>query len=176
MSDDDAVRSVLLRIARLEREANALLATHEAANARVATLEVSYADLTALSLDQDEMFREALRATGVGLFRAAHVLAWAGFTDYLHELLFSSHLSALKTARPKWTITAPEDLRNWTEYAVIEAGKECTAYNKTYMKAFHGLLNRRNECGHPSDYFPDLNETLGYIGERFKRIKKLQGN
>lgn len=42
------------------------------------------------------------------------------------------------------------------------------------MKALHGLLNRRNECAHPSEYFPDLNETLGYIGELFKRIKQLQ--
>jgi hypothetical protein len=68
----------------------------------------------------------------------------------------------------------PEDLREWGEFAVIEAGKEAGAYSKTTMKALHGLLNRRNECAHPSEYFPDLNETLGYIGELFKRIKQLQ--
>jgi hypothetical protein len=56
---------------------------------------------------------------------------------------------------------------------VIEAGKEAGAYNRTTMKALHGLLNRRNECAHPSEYFPDLNETLGYVGELFKRIKQL---
>jgi hypothetical protein len=57
---------------------------------------------------------------------------------------------------------------------VIEAGKDAGAYSKTTMKALHGLLNRRNECAHPSEYFPDLNEALGYIGELFKRIKQLQ--
>ena len=42
------------------------------------------------------------------------------------------------------------------------------------MKALHGLLNRRNECAHPSDYFPDLNETLGYLSELFQRIEYLE--
>jgi hypothetical protein len=173
MSEADAVRVLLDRIARLGREANAVLATHEAANARLLTLEDSYATLTGLTLDQDELFREALRATEVGLFRAAHVLAWAGFNDFLHEHLFTHHLASLKVARPKWTLNNPEDLRDWSEFAVIEAGKASGAFNNTMMKALHGLLNRRNECAHPSDYFPDLNEALGYIGELFKRITQL---
>jgi hypothetical protein len=42
------------------------------------------------------------------------------------------------------------------------------------MKALHGLLSRRNECAHASDYFPDLNETLGYVVELFQRIAYLQ--
>jgi hypothetical protein len=42
------------------------------------------------------------------------------------------------------------------------------------MKALHGLLNRRNECAHPSEYFPDLNQTLGYVSELFSRIEWLQ--
>jgi hypothetical protein len=174
MSRTDAVRGLLGRIADLEREAKAVLATHEGASARVVILEDSYADLSGLSLDQDELFREGLRSVEAGLYRAAHVLAWAGFVDFLHETLVASHLTALNGARPKWNIAAPEDLRDWGEYAVIEAGKDAGAYNKTTMKALHGLLNRRNECAHPSDYFPDLNETLGYIGELFKRIKPIQ--
>lgn len=174
MSADDPVREVLVRVARLEREANAVLATHEAATARLVTIEGSYANLSGLSIDQDELFREALRATEVGLYRAAHVLAWAGFVDFLHEHLYSRYLGALRTARPSWTLNDPEDLRDWSEFGVIEAGKACGAYKKTSMKALHGLLNRRNECAHPSEYFPDLNETLGYIGELFKRIKQLQ--
>jgi hypothetical protein len=42
------------------------------------------------------------------------------------------------------------------------------------MKALHGLLNRRNECAHPSDYFPNFNETLGYLAELFQRVAFLQ--
>ena len=42
------------------------------------------------------------------------------------------------------------------------------------MKALHGLLNKRNECVHPSDYYPDVNETLGFISELFTRAETLQ--
>jgi hypothetical protein len=174
MRREQAVRVVLARVAELDVEAKAILAGHEAASSRIVTLEGSYDQLTGLSLDQDELFREGLRAVESGLFRAAHVLAWAGFVDFLHETLIPTHLAALQGARPKWRLAAAEDLRDWGEHAVIEAGREACVYSKTTMKALHGLLNRRNECAHPSDYFPDLNETLGYISELFKRIKLLQ--
>ena len=174
MTLERAVREALYRVAELDVEAKALLATHEGSFSRVVTLEGSYASLTGLSLDQDELFRESLRAVEAGLFRAAHVLSWAGFIDFLHGHLVPEHLSALETARPKWPLTSHEDLREWSDHGVIEAGRDAGVYNKTTMKALHGLLNRRNECAHPSEYFPDLNETLGYIGELFKRITLLR--
>jgi hypothetical protein len=170
---EEAVRRVLRRVAGLEAEAKAILSTHEASSSRLVTLEGSYADLSGLSLAQDELFRESLRAVETGLYRAVHVLAWAGFVDFLHEMLANDHQAPLSAARPKWRITGPEDLREWSEFGVVEAGKDAGVYNKTTMKALHGLLNRRNECAHPSEYFPDLNETLGYVGELFKRIKQL---
>lgn len=174
MSREGAVRDVLRRVAELEVEAKAVLATHEAASSRVVTLEGSYAELRGLSLNQDELFRESLRAIEQGLFRAAHVLAWAGFVDFLHERFIPDHLSALQSVRPKWNLSMPEDLREWGEFAVVEAGKAAGVYNNTTMKALHGLLNRRNECAHPSEYFPSLNETLGYLSELFKRIAALK--
>lgn len=161
-------------VAELDAETRAILATHEASTDRILTLEGSYDALGQLSLDQDQLFRESLGALEAKLFQAAHVLAWAAFVDFLHEFLTSDHLAALRAARPKWKIAAPEDLREWSEFGVIEAGKAAGVYNNTTMKALHGLLNRRNECAHPSEYFPDLNETLGYIGELFKRIKQLR--
>jgi hypothetical protein len=173
MSTPEPLADALKWVAELESEARAILATHEASSDRILTLEGSYATLGALSLDQDQLFRESLQALEAKLFQASHVLAWAAFVDFLHEFLFTGHLRALQTARPKWNLAAPEDLRDWGEFAVIDAGKEAGAYSKTTMKALHGLLNRRNECAHPSEYFPDLNETLGYIGELFKRIKQL---
>jgi hypothetical protein len=174
MSEADTVRIILDRLGELGRDANAVLSTHEESSARVVTLERSYTELGALSLDQDELFRESLRAVEDGLYRAAHVLAWAGFIDFLHEFLIPNHLGALQVERAAWKLTAREDLREHAEFQVIDAGRAVGAYNKTTMKALHGLLNKRNECAHPSGYFPDLNETLGYIGELFKRIKKLQ--
>jgi hypothetical protein len=174
MSTPKQLAGALLWVAELEADTRAILATHEASTDRILTLEGSYATLQNLSLDQDQIFRESLQALEAKLFQAAHVLAWAAFVDFLHGFLIPQHLSALQAARPKWSLVAPEDLREWGEFAVIEAGKDAGAYSKTTMKALHGLLNRRNECAHPSAYFPDLNEALGYIGELFKRIKQLQ--
>lgn len=102
------------------------------------------------------------------------MLAWAGFIDYLHELLIPAHLAALQAALPKWGLRSAEDLCEHAEYQVIEAGRTVSVYNKTTMKALHGLLDKRNECAHPTGYFPDLNETLGFIGELFNGIQKLQ--
>ena len=75
--------------------------------------------------------------------------------------------------RPKWNLSAVEDLRDWGEFQVIEAGRDARLYSKTVMKALHGLLTRRNECAHPSDYYPDFNQTLGFISELFQRIELL---
>jgi hypothetical protein len=174
MSTPEPLAGVLRWVAELDAETRAILATHEASTDRILTLEGSYEALEGLSLDQEQLFRESLRALEVKHFQAAHVLAWAAFIDYLHNLLMTGHRAALKAARAKWTLDAPEDLRDYADYQVIEAGKAAGIYSKTTMKALHGLLNRRNECAHPSEYFPDLNETLGYIGELFKRIKQLR--
>jgi hypothetical protein len=168
------VPTLLGKVVALEAEARRLLALHEASTARTVTLEDSYSKLGKLSLAQDELFREALRAVEAGLFRAAHVLAWAGFIDFLHSYLASDGLAAMQEARPKWNLTSVEDMRDWSDYAVIEAGAAAGFYGKTLMKALHGLLNRRNECAHPSDHFPDFNETLGYLAELFQRVGFLQ--
>jgi hypothetical protein len=165
---------ILARVAALEVEAREVLSGHEEAPERVITLEKSYDDLAKLSIDQDELFREALRAVEAGLYRAAHVLAWAGFIDFLHNHLWDHYETPLTGARPKWPMSSAEDLRDHTDYGVIEAGRDAAAYNKTVMKALHGLLAKRNECAHPSDFYPDLNEALGYLGELSKRIDFLQ--
>jgi hypothetical protein len=168
------IAELLRRVVSLDSEAQRVLATHEAAPARTVTLEDSYNRLGKLSIAQDELFRETLRAVEVDLYRAAHVLAWAGFMDFLQKHLCADGLAALSAVRPKWKVTASEDLREHADYQVIEAGKEAGFYPKSVMKALHGLLNKRNESAHPSDYFPDFNETLGYVSELFQRIAYLQ--
>src|SRR5689334_12674818 len=115
MSERD-VRTVLARIADLETEAKGILATHEASSERVTTIEGSYSKLDGMSLAQDELFRESLRAVRFGLYRAAHVLAWAGFIDFLHNKLVDDHAAALMAARIGWTITSAEDLRNYSDF------------------------------------------------------------
>lgn len=165
---------LLAKLVVLEGDAKRLLAQHESAASRTVTLEDSYERLDRMSLAQDEAFRECLRAVEVKLFRAAHVLGWAGFMDYLHEHLSSDGLAAMRSARPRWELSAAEDLREWGDFQVIEAGRAAGFYSRTLMKALHGLLNRRNECAHPSDYYPDFNQTLGFIAELFERIAWLQ--
>jgi hypothetical protein len=174
MTSRSSLDAVLVRVAAFEAEAQTVLGAYEEAPARVVTLQASYQRLSGLSLDQDELFREALRAVESGLFRAAHVLAWAGFVDLFHNKLVDQHLVALQTARAKWTVNTADDLRDYSDFQVIEAGLDAGVYKRTTMKALHGLLNRRNECAHPSDYFPDLNQTLGYVSELFARIEKLK--
>jgi hypothetical protein len=170
---EELLRGLLDQLTAMEAETRVVLAGHEAAAARVITLEQSYGKLTSLSLDQDELFREAFRAVESDLFRAAHVLAWAGFIDWLHNYLLPDNQGALATVQPKWPLASPEDLRDQADFQVIEAAKRAGVIGKTQMKALHGLLNRRNECAHPSGHFPDLNQTLGYISELLGRIEKL---
>ena len=44
----------------------------------------------------------------------------------------------------------------------------------TPILTIHGMLNKRNECAHPNDFFPDVNMTLGYISELLTRVATLQ--
>jgi len=102
-------------------------------------------------------------------------MAWAGFMDVLEERLSLRKFRKLRTVRPSWRLGSIEELRDYqTDYAIIEACRDLGFCGKTEMKALHGLLNKRNECAHPSDYFPGLNDTLGYISEVFKRVGTLR--
>jgi hypothetical protein len=169
------LKLLLTKVKGFEKEAHALLATHEASGSRVVILEESYDKLTKLTLKQDELFRQALRCVEHKLFRAAHVLAWAGFMDLLEEKLASDGLVKLRAAKTAWKAGNVEELReNVVEYQLIEAAKDLGLCTKTEMKALNGMLNKRNECAHPNDFFPDMNITLGYISELLTRVAALQ--
>lgn len=169
------VSDFLRDVRAFEKEAHSILAVHEAAPSRLIVLEDTYRKLKALSLKQDELIRQALRCVESDLFRAAHVMAWAGFMDFYEEKLASDGLKKLRTLRPKWRAGSIEELREEVnEYQLIDAARDLALCGKTESKALHGLLNKRNECAHPSDYFPSLNETLGYISEILQRIGTLQ--
>lgn len=169
------LKLLLAKVKGFEQEAHALLATHEASGSRVVILEESYDKLTKLTLKQDELFRQALRCVEHKLFRAAHVLAWAGFMDLLEEKLASDGLVKLRAAKTAWKASSVEELReNVVEFQLIEAAKDLGLCTKTEMKALHGMLNKRNECAHPNDFFPDMNITLGYISELLTRVATLQ--
>ena len=159
------------RVRIFEKEAHRIFGKNEASLSRIITLHSSYDKLDELSVQQDDMFRQALRCVELEVFRGAHVMAWAALIDYLQEFSARDKFDAINTARAKWKITRLEDLRERiSEYQFVDSLWLAKLITKNEMKAFHGLLTKRNECAHPSDYFPDLNQTLGYVSEVIARL------
>lgn len=174
---DRVLRNWVPKVRAFETEAHSTLGIHETSPSRVVLLDVTYQKLTGLNFDQDELFRQALRCVESGLFRAAHVMGWAAFMDFLECKLCDDGMKKLKATRPKWSAASREELReSIVEYQLIEAARDLGLCGKTQMKALHGLLNKRNECAHPSNFFPGLNETLGYLSELLERIGQIQKN
>jgi len=167
----------LLRKARsFEHEAHEILAVHEAAPSRLVLLEDTYKKLTVLNLRQDDLLRQSLRCVENQLYRAAHVMAWAAFMDFLEEKLASDGLVKLRALRPSWKAASVEELRDTVvEFQLLEAARDLGLLGKTETKALQGLLSKRNECAHPSSYFPSMNETLGYVAEVLNRVGTLDG-
>jgi len=164
------------RAQRFQDEARKILSRNESSSARVITLAASYKSLSALSLKQDELFRQSLRCIESELYRAAHVLSWAGFIDFFEEKITSDGFVKLRVAYPAWANypTLDELRENIPEFQLIEAGKKTGLLTKSETKALHGLLNKRNECAHPSNFFPGLNDSLGYISELIQRTAHIQ--
>jgi hypothetical protein len=174
MNPDD-YKEWLARVQGFELEAHQILSIHESASAsRVVVLEQAYDSLGLLNLKQDDIMRQALRCAENGLYRAAHVMAWSACIDYIEEKLSADNLVKLRAARPNWQ---GKDIREIAEYVsehqIVEALKAVGLTTKNETNAFLGLLRRRNECAHPTDYFPQINETLGYVAEVLQRINQL---
>ena len=166
---------LLGKVRAFEREAHGILAVHEAAPSRLILLEDTYRKLGALTLRQDDLLRQALRCIENELYRAAHVMAWAAFMDFLEEKLASDGLLKVRKLHPAWKASSVEELRdNVVEYQLLEAARDLGLCGKTETKALQGLLSKRNECAHPSGYFPGMNETLGYVSEVLNRVGILQ--
>lgn len=166
----------LTRAKKFEVEAHIILSGHESAGkSRVITLGEAYNKVEILNVRQDGMIRESLQCTEYGLNRAAYVMSWAACVDLIKEKLASDGLAKLRAQRPTWPQNADinELAEKFPEYQLIEALKAVGLVSKAEMKALIGLLQRRNECAHPTGYIPTLNETLGYISEVIQRIQRL---
>ena len=167
---------LISRIKKFEESAHTLFGQYEDSSAsRVIGLERSYEKLNLLNIRQDDLFRQSLRCAEAGLFRAAHVMCWAACMDYLQDILESHGILKIQATYPKWQKT--KDVAELAEYVpeaqLVEALHKLGICTKNQAKAFAGLLNKRNECAHPSTYLPGLNETLGYISEVLQRIEAL---
>lgn len=170
------LRDVKKQSERLQEELHQQLAKYEGSGkSRVISLRESYMRLAGLSLQQDELFRQAMQCIEQGIYRAAIVMAWAAFMDVLEQKLGEDDYAKLRAAKTGWAkLLTVEDLHEITnDYQVIEAAKDLKVLNKSEMKTIHGLLSKRNECAHPSGYKTDLNESLGYVAELLNRVEKI---
>ena len=102
-------------------------------------------------------------------------MAWAAFIDFLHNKLAEDNFQKLAFAMTSWRLNVVEDLREQSDFQVIEAAKKINFLRRSEQKALHGLLNKRNECAHPEDYYPKLNDTLGFVTEILTRIEGFMG-
>ncbi|MEU0090057.1 hypothetical protein [Kribbella sp. NPDC006257] len=139
------------------------------------TVTESYEKLTKLNIKQDKLFREALQCAEHGLYRSAHVTSFAALMDFVHEWIAAepTRLQAIQTNYPTWNIKQAADLREQKDYTLFEVLKKQSLITNAMMKALQGLLAKRNECAHPEDYEPGINDTLGYLDEMMKRIAAL---
>ena len=171
----DQVRSLKTKTDAFEAEARQILARLETSPDRVVTLDETRKHIVGLSLQQNELFEEALACIERGIHRAAHVMAWAAFIDALQQKLASDGLVKVRSLKPGWrTYGTVEELRdNVPEFQLINAARDVKLISKSEAKIIHGQLARRNGCAHPSNYRPTMNESIGYVAELLNRIEQL---
>jgi len=168
------MKKVIDRTLKFQEEAHFILSKVESAKSRSVILNDTYKKLSGLSIAQDDLMRQALRCVENALFRAAYILAWVTFIDFIQEKLASDGFVKLNAVRPKWRITSIEELREIVEFQIIEACKDVKLISNTRMRIIQGYLSTRNECAHPSDFFPNYNQTLGYISDILNQMEGLQ--
>lgn len=201
------------KVRNYENYINEMLSGYDTSPARIIKLDKTIEKLESLSISQKVLFGECILCVqnpSLGLFRAAHVLAWAAMADYLEHWLAEDNFKKLSLtkgiiaakkrkdklrynkkmlqaeknkifeedkleAEKKWKFQSVEELRDSiTEHAIIISMRECGFFGKAEEKSLLGLLSKRNECAHPSDYEPGFNETLGFISELLNRIGKYE--
>lgn len=131
--------------------------------------------LARLSIAQDDLLRQAFRCAEHDLFRAAHVMAWAAFMDFVLEKLSSDGMVKLRAQYPSWQgKDIYEMAENYPERQFIEACKPLGLTSKAETRQLAGLLDTRNDCAHPGAFSPDLNMTLGYFSTLLDFVSRLQ--
>lgn len=171
---DDIISTMRERAYNFDKEARFILSKHEAARTRVITIENTRNRLIELSIQQQSLLNEALFCLEIGLYRAAHVSAWAAFIDYLEQKLAKDGFVKVRSIRERWKCYSIEDLReNVPEQQIIDVAKDLKLISRNDAHILKGYLARRNDCAHPSDFIPDLNESLGYVTDIIQFIEKI---
>ena len=168
-------REYVSRAIAFQQEAKKILASHEVSKSRTITIEQTYAQLATLTVKQDRLLRQSLECIEFSQFRAANILPWASIMDFIEQKLAEDNFAKLNDVRDKWRVRSLDNLReNHSDYQIISALQALDFCTENDEKALKALLTERNESAHPSDYEPELNETLGYVSKILKRIGTLQ--
>lgn len=162
------------RLSSFKAEISEILSeAEEALPSRVYNAHESLQKVSALSFQQSDALRQAVRCVEARLNQAAFVMAWTAVADLLLEVSVHQRGKILEV-RDKWSFTDKASLADERgDYAIIEALKVAGVITKTEMKTLHGLLHRRNQCAHRTDVYPTPNEALGYIDEAILAIERL---
>ncbi len=151
-----------------------ILSKHESSSSRIISLKDSFNRVNRLTLRQEDLFNESIRCIERELYRSAHVSAWAAFIDFVADKLGEDGYIKINSIK-NWKLNNADDLRDKVaDYLILGCLEEIGLINKPELRSLRGLLAKRNECGHPSNYKPGLNETLGYTTELLSRIDLLQ--
>lgn len=155
----------------LDSTAREWLKAHNEVQARLKALGPLHKRLDDLSLEQDELLRDGLRAAEADLFSASHTLAWGGLVDFLYKPFT---VDAVNDKRPRWRLESLEELRAKPDSQLIDVGKELGYYSESMRKTLQGLLNDRNRCSHGSGYSPVLDDVQGFLSKIFHVITDLK--
>lgn len=167
------MQDLLGRRAAAVRAANDILGVHEGSPARIVELKESFSKLSALPVDIAEYYREGLKALQIECYRAAVVLAWAGFVHVLAAKLVQGYQTELKRYYGSWnTDTTSELLESTSELQVLEAAKKCGLIPNQQLNIYKGWLSTRNQCAHPTLFQPSRNVTLGYVDGVIAEVSK----
>jgi len=158
-----------------EKEAHRLFSKYEQSKSRVISLEDSKQQLLNLSIIQDKLLKDAIFCVESGIYRPAYIMAWAAFIDFYEEKISSDGLIKVHSVRNAWSKhkTIEELRENIVEQQLIEVGKEIGILTKHEVSVLKGNLTKRNNCAHPSDFIPNMNETIGYLAEIMNYIERI---
>lgn len=162
-------------VTNFEKDAHRLFSKYEKSRSRIISLEESKRQLSNLSIDQENLLKDAIFCVESGIFRPAIVMAWAAFIDFYEQKISSDGLIKVYAARNAWSkFKTIEELReNIVEHQLIEVGKDLGILTKHEVSVLKGDLTKRNNCAHPNEFIPNMNETIGYLSEMMSYIERL---
>ncbi len=160
----DHVRDWQRRVRSFENESHKLFAKYETSASRIVELNALVKGLAGLTVDAADYYREAADCLQNGNFRAAIVMAWAGYFSVLMDAFYAAKKSEIKAKYTSWDTSSAEGLRESTsESNLLVATKTLKFVSKSDYRMYDGQLSIRNKCAHPTVFSPSPNVAIGFV-------------